>query len=325
MLLKRPLALLALLLITAAPAAHAVAAPAQQVGFQYRHTPDGTEVGIWYPTTGTPTHQKLGGYAQDVVPEGALIAHKLALVVISHGHGGAFSGHLDTAAALARAGFVVASLTHPADNWRDDSRAILVADRPKALSGLITYMLTIWPQHDAIDADRVGAFGFSSGGFTVLAAAGGRPDLSRVAAHCAQYPLYYDCQLIKQHADQMDPANPPAWTDSRDPRLKAIVAAAPALGYTFGREGLQAVTMPVQLWRADDDEILPAPLYADAVRADLPQPPDFHGVPGAGHFDFLAPCTTPAPICQSAPGFDRAAFHHDFNAAVVAFFTRTLP
>jgi predicted dienelactone hydrolase len=49
----------------------------------------------------------------------------------------------------------------------------------------------------------------------------------------------------------------------------------------------------------------------------------------AGHFDFLAPCP-PAlahiapPICSSAPGFDRAAFHQEFNRDVVAFFARTL-
>ena len=30
------------------------------------------------------------------------------------------------------------------------------------------------------------------------------------------------------------------------------------------------------------------------------------------------------PICTSAPGFDRAAFHADFHGAVAAFFGKTL-
>ena len=52
-------------------------------------------------------------------------------------------------------------------------------------------------------------------------------------------------------------------------------------------------------------------------------------VAGAGHYDFLPPCSSelarrrPA-ICVSAPGFDRAAFHEEFDRDVVAFFTRTL-
>jgi predicted dienelactone hydrolase len=29
-------------------------------------------------------------------------------------------------------------------------------------------------------------------------------------------------------------------------------------------------------------------------------------------------------ICADAPGFDRAAFHKDFNAAILAFFRRHL-
>jgi predicted dienelactone hydrolase len=29
-------------------------------------------------------------------------------------------------------------------------------------------------------------------------------------------------------------------------------------------------------------------------------------------------------ICTSRPGFDRAAFHRDFNAAVTAFFAKEL-
>ena len=34
------------------------------------------------------------------------------------------------------------------------------------------------------------------GGFTVLAAAGGTPDLTRITAHCAAHPVFYACRLI---------------------------------------------------------------------------------------------------------------------------------
>ncbi len=314
------IAVAALFVAISAPAAEA---QSSQAGFEHQTTADGIEVGIWYPSSGTPSHQRLGLYSQDVVPGGSMASGRHPLVVISHGTGGDFAGHVDTAVALARAGFIVAALTHPGDNWRDNSRATRIEDRPAALSATISYMLQAWPGHAAVDPDRIGAFGFSAGGFTVLAAVGGRPDLTRLAGHCAQHPDFFDCKLIKS---QPRAANTP-WFNLRDARIKAAVIAAPALGFAFDRAGLTEVQVPVQLWRADDDRILPAPFYADAVRAALPGQPEFHTVPGAGHFDFLAPCADPAAmpqLCQSAPGFSRAAFHASFDAAVVWFFTAKL-
>jgi len=42
----------------------------------------------------------------------------------------------------------------------------------------------------------------------------------------------------------------------------------------------------------------------------------------AGHFAFVPPCPPAAApeFCSDAPGFDRVAFHAQFNADVLAFF-----
>ncbi|MCT2398240.1 alpha/beta hydrolase family protein [Novosphingobium mangrovi (ex Huang et al. 2023)] len=305
----------------------ALAASDPAAGFQRLTTPDGVEVGIWYPSQGEERDIPLGLNRQQVVPGGPVAGERLPLVVMSHGTGGSFAGHADTAVALAKAGFVVAALTHPGDNWKDQSKATEIANRPAAFSGLIDFMLGSWSGHAAIDASRIGAFGFSSGGFTVLTAAGGIPDLSLIRAHCAAHPGRFDCRLIAKHPSDAPAKTPKPWPARRDARIKALVVAAPALGFTFADGGLDAVRVPVQLWRADDDTVLPPAEYADAVRDALPSAPEFHTVPHAGHFDFLAPCDGPVSIpalCTSAPGFDRAAFHHGFDAAVTAFFTRML-
>lgn len=300
-------------------AATVLEARSPQAGFERRVTPGGTEVGIWYPAAGTPVHQRIALYAQDVVTGSSVPEGPHPMVVISHGTGGNFAGHVDTAVALARAGFVVAALTHPGDNSDDNSRASKIEERPAALSQLITYMLTVWPGRASIDPKRIGAFGFSVGGFTVLAAAGGRPDMRRFADHCADHPAFFVCALLRSHPRELTSD----WPNVADPRIKAIVVAAPALGFTFDRAGLAGVRVPVQLWKADDDQVLPAPFYADAVRAALPNEPEFHPVPGAGHFDFLAPCVVPSmmpQLCESAPNFDRVAFHQRFDTDVVRFF-----
>lgn len=114
-----------------------------------------------------------------------------------------------------------------------------------------------------------------------------------------------------------------------DARIRALVVAAPALGYTFTREGLRDVTQPVQLWQAGADQILPSPFYAEPVRDGLPTVPEYHRIDGAGHFDFLPPCSPElaanAPmICAPTPGFDRAAFHETLSREVIRFFKTRL-
>jgi predicted dienelactone hydrolase len=318
------------LLAAALLAAAATPALAANAGFivlkQPRPDAPPVEVGVWYPTDAAPSPMRLGLNAQTVAAGAPIVGERLPLIMMSHGNGGSFAGHTDTAQALAEAGFVVAALTHPGDNYRDQSRATAMTDRPAALSALIGWMLDASPLKAKLDAERVGAFGFSSGGFTVLAAAGGEPDLSRMADHCRAAPNNFDCKLT---ASRPAPAGALTAPWVHDPRIKAVVAAAPALGFTFGEDGLRGITAPVQLWKAADDQILPGDAYAEAVHRNLKRPHDYRVVAGAGHFDFLAPCaTTPsadlAYLCASAPGFDRQAFHRDFNAAVVRFFTDQL-
>ena len=101
------------------------------------------------------------------------------------------------------------------------------------------------------------------------------------------------------------------------------------MGFSFGTDGLKGITAPVQLWKASDDEILPGDEYAEFVHRHLGRPHDYHVVQGARHFDFLTPCDAAPPadlkyLCASAPGFDRRAFHRDFNIEVTRFFTDQL-
>ena len=161
------------------------------------------------PTPAAPPSEAAVAFARLEIPDGAGPAIEAGvwtpgadggarrpLIVISHGNGGDFRSHEATARALAQAGFVVAALTHTGDNWRDQSRATDVAQRPRQLRVLIDYLLSDWTGRTAIDADRIGAFGFSAGGFTVLTAAGGEPDLGRIGDHCIAHPGFYDCGLI---------------------------------------------------------------------------------------------------------------------------------
>ena len=302
-------------------------------GFQHGFAadPDGKplEIGIWYPSQATAQPVAMGPTTMSVAVNAIVQGKALPLVVMSHGTGGSFLGHFDTAIALADAGFVVAAVTHAGDNYADQSRSADVMDRPRQVSRVIDHMLSTWDGHATIDAARIGMFGFSAGGFTTLVSIGGIPDFPKIGPMCRQYPGDFACKLIAKSGSNL--AVPLASTTARaaDPRIKAAVVAAPALGFTFSPDGLKNVKVPVQLWRADSDVILPHPRYAEAVQLALPEAPDYRVVPNAGHFDFLVPCGTALAsmvpsICTSAVGFDRAAFHASFNAAVVSFLNKTL-
>jgi predicted dienelactone hydrolase len=142
------------------------AAPALAVGFQHLLVAglnlEILEVGIWYPSNVAPSPQPAGPFTQEVATDGALEGNRLPLIVISHGSRSAYLAHYDTALALAQAGFVVAALTHPGDNNRDESKFIEAPlNRPREISRLLDYMLAAWPEHDRVDANRIGVFGFS--------------------------------------------------------------------------------------------------------------------------------------------------------------------
>jgi predicted dienelactone hydrolase len=303
-------------------------AQASSVGFETASAPVPGDkplaVTIWYPADAPERATPLALYTQSVAPGATPLGRGHPLVVISHGTGGSNTDHYDTARSLAAAGFVVAAVTHTGDTRGDRSRSMRITERPAELSRVIDYMTRDWRGHDTVDGGKVGAFGFSSGGFTVLGAIGGEPDMAGTARHCAEHPHFFDCGLLRQLGGAA--ATLPTAPVAHDPRIKSAVVAAPALGFTFAPDGLSKVTIPVQLWRAEWDTVLPQPYYAEVVHGLLPKA-EYHVVPGAEHFDFMAPCSealakAAASICVD--NIDRAAFHRTFNAAVVRFFEKTL-
>jgi len=302
------------------------------IGFAQVLAPDAggpaLQVDLWYPTASRASPQRLELFTQDVAPEAPVDGCCHPLVVFSHGNGGSPGGHYDTALALARAGFVVAAVMHTGDNYRDHSEELRLVDRPRHVKAVIDYMLMGWAGHAAIDPARIGLFGYSAGGFTALAAIGGKPDYTLIAPYCATHSETFVCALMRTH-DVAAPRPEPASAWLADSRIKAAVIAAPALGFSFTQDGLRGITIPVQLWAAENDRILPVADNAAAVRDALPRPPEYHAVANADHFDFLAPCppalASAVPIiCAERPGFDRAAFHVTFDADIVAFLTRAL-
>jgi len=287
-------------------------------------------IAVWYPTSARPLPTTLLGVTLiTVARDGPVRGERLPLVVLSHGNGGGPGSHVDLALALADAGYVVAAPAHSGDNFEDSSgmsSPMFWGNRNQELHGTLDYLLNSWPGRSHIDPARIGAFGFSAGAFTVLTAVGGRPDLRVIPSHCATHPEFV-CDVLRAGNSPLVRDNVEAVGGfAADKRVRAVVLAAPGLGFTFAKGGLSNVAVAVQLWTGDKDRVTPYATNGAIIQGELAERVETHSVPGAGHLSFLAPCRLlrPSALCQDEEGFDRAEFHRRMNADVIDFFNRAL-
>lgn len=301
------------------------------VGFEIVQIPgaDGHSLpaGVWYPTQVQPKPTTmLSIVLMDVARNAPISGNDLPLIIISHGNGGGPASHADLALALANAGYVVVAPMHRGDNYADQSAVGSVSwltQRNEEIHTAIDYMLDNWEYHNHIGPERIGAYGLSAGGFTVLTAVGGQPDLRIIAKHCAESPEIV-CDLLQSVNSPLLSADSATVEKDflPDLRIKAAVVAAPGLGFTFVPNGLDNVHVPIQLWSAEDDIDVPYATNTKLVREALGSWVEFHSITGASHLSFLTPCSFLAPpaICSDKGQFDRKVFHTKMNNSIIMFF-----
>lgn len=303
--------------------------PVRAAGIQLLDSDSNLAGAIWYPCADKPQSVPLGNLTVQFntslpgVKDCPVTGTKLPLVIVSHGRGGWFAGHDDVVDALVDAGFVVAAINHTGDNGKDaslrDSLSVL-ASRPADMIRLLDFMLKDWKDRAAIDPAKVGFFGFSLGAYTGLVLAGGNPDFRRIAPYCKDTDTSRACEQFRSGDI---PPNPP-----HEPRIRAAVLADTAVNFAFTQENLSGIRIPMQIWRSRHGGAGVDPKNSALTASHLPNTPEVHTVP-AGHFAFLPPCSAEFAeklprFCTDPPGFDRIAFHREFDAGIVRFFREHL-
>jgi predicted dienelactone hydrolase len=193
---------------------------------------------------------------------------------------------------------------------------------------------------NAIDRRRIGAAGFSLGGYAMFAIAGARTDPASFQRFCAspkaegcvdppEFPNLFRrwAELEATSADFKDAVGQ-AGRSYRDDRVRAVFAIAPALGPALVPDSLSRISIPVEIVAGDDDRIVPigsnAQLLARSTRrATLTL------LPQVGHYTLLASCTdngrsAQPQLCADRAGLDREAVHKRTSDMAVRFFDRTL-
>jgi predicted dienelactone hydrolase len=292
---------------------------------------------------GEPRHPFAG--AGRAAPDAALAAapRRFPLVVISHGTGGSAlaMGWLGTQ--LAAHGFIAVAVNHPGNNGLEPYTPqgfTLWWLRAKDLSAVLDGMLADREFGPRIDARRIGAAGFSLGGYTMIETAGGRT--SRAFFNlCEQHPHNRKCTSPPEFPTLVPRALTLLKTDSgyraaiqgatrgyRDPRVRAVFAIAPASGGVFVPDSLEQISIPVQIVAGAADSIEPVNANARYFAAHIPGS-RLVLFPGAGHYTFFATCTpigkkAQPELCDDRPGIDRQGIHQRAADLAVTFFSMHL-
>jgi predicted dienelactone hydrolase len=250
---------------------------------------------------------------------------RLPLIVISHGMFEDRYSHFDTAEYLADAGFAVVAINHSLDSTLDiggktaDDIAAFLA-RPVDIQRTLDFFQDHPLPGVDLDLRHIGFFGFSRGGYTGLVLAGATPDFNTLVIQCP--PMVHMCAQIQNHEI-------PPHASGYEPRISAYVIADP-VDFFPDQSSLKNVHAPIQLWSSELGGMGVRPQEVSAIAANLPEKPEFHRAAGATHLSFDCPCSEEAKkashtiVCVDPPGFDRVAFHRQFNAEVAEFFRNHL-
>lgn len=232
------------------------AGPGLATGFKFVEMPPTAdmppiEAAVWYPSEAVPPEAPNTPFGQAVAMHAPVAGTDRPLVVISHGDGGWFDGHAPLARAMADAGLIAVALNHPGNSVGDETAtpSRWITERPRHLARVVDYMSSDWPDAGHVDAKRIGAFGLSAGGHTVLVAAGAEMSIDRIAAHCDATPAEFVCRT-GMAVDVVDAAGSfPAPIHG----LQAVVVAAPGFGFGFDPVQLAELDVAIQLWCAAED------------------------------------------------------------------------
>ncbi|MGO4290242.1 alpha/beta hydrolase family protein [Chitinophaga sp. RAB17] len=303
-----------------------------------RNRPIVTEV--WYSTTDTlkVSDKKYSPFLRNyTVRDGSLPTGKLPLIMVSHGTGGSRLSLEWLIQNLVQSGFIVAAVDHWG-NTADNKIAVEFLkgwERPQDISFALTQLLKDKDFNTVIDSQKIGALGFSFGGYTVIALAGGVVDYPvmlhyyRTIGHremeVPEFPglgrLLYDSTLLA--ATKHVP-------DLKDSRIKAFFALSPGTGPGFVRkQQFENVHGPVFITGSLADSMAPVKTNA-RVYHQLIRGAGYYEFGGkVGHYVMLGEADNelkkeaPIPFVDD-PSVNRHQVHLKVDSLATDFFKRNL-
>ncbi len=217
------------------------------------------------------------------------------VVVLSHGTGGAIEDLAWLAEPLCAAEFLVAGVDHHGNSYQDEYLAQGFAspwERPRDLTVLLDHLIATQP----VDKDRIGAAGFSLGGYTVAGLLGARLNPHVLAGilegwipspPLPEFPDFIDVLRENNSAQQLAAMLADSGADVRDERVRAGFMMAPGVAPLVAAESLARVTAPVRIVWGDADDNSPPESNALLYLGGMANATGHSVGQTAGHYDFL--------------------------------------
>jgi len=310
--------------------------------------PNGQEfVVVFYPTSSEGPPLQRWQFSLPVVEQAPPARGNGRLVVISHGSPSNPWVNADLAIALTRAGFIVAAPWHLRDNSSDSSDAGPGSwmRRPYEVSAAIDAVLADARFAPLLQTDRVGAYGMSAGGHTMLALAGGRWSSAALRDHCLAHLEEDFVTCVGPTTTSLDGTSldgiklslarwvigwkldDPTSYGHTDARIAAVVAGVPHAA-SFDLATLTTPRVPLGLITARKDIWLVPRFHGLALVKACAGCEWLADLTDGGHGALLSPQPRRegriAELVNDPVGFDRATEVPAMNARVVDFFKRQL-
>lgn len=306
---------------------------------------------IWYPAVATAKMAEIAFPSENPVfvggwaAQGAALAEggKRPLVVLSHGTGGSALQMMWLGRRLAADGFIVAAVDHHGNTAAEasyDARGFMMPwQRASDITSMIDNLLSDPQFGPAIDETKIFGAGYSIGGYTMAALAGGLTSLGQFEKFCAgkdpdatcepqaEFPYAADqFETMLQEEPSMRVALAEHKLSFKDSRIKSFVLIAPALAQAITDDSLLKISAPVLVIAGDADAVAPvetnASRFAKKIRTS-----QYQLIAGAQHYSFLDACSPKkskrVAVCTDLPGFSRPAAHDEVATLAARFFRET--
>ncbi len=291
------------------------------------------DVNIWYPTYSRPSPSNYAPWTLNVVRYGRSAKGRFPLLLLSHDTGATRFSYHETAAELAKSGFVVVAPDHKNDNLNHISYPFTIkqlTERAAELHSALDIALNHEAIRDSVDPNRVGIVGFGMGASAALLLGNAVPTPTGWLNYCAETrgaSLYCNA-WVRERIQQMANALP-LQNHFASAHIKSVAAVAPSLSMFFTQDALSNFSAELLLVEAGADSVNLKPWNTEAMRSKFSNTTQFVRIDGADTTDFMAACPPELrqgvpELCGKATASLRREIHQTLNAELIKFFLNTL-
>ena len=298
---------------------------------------------IWYPTDDSIAESdknyspfKRSFTVRDATP----VKGEHPLILFSHGNGGSRTSMEWLAQSLVDKGYIVAAVDHWGNTF-DHKIAIEFIkpwERPLDLSVSLTQLLDHNVFGRVINPDRIGALGFSYGGYTVIALGGAVLDYPTLLNYYKTEQGLNDIAQIREFPNLAEKIRDKSFIEMtknipelKDDRIQSIFAISPgtAMGFRDESQFKALDDMPVFIIGCEADQVTPVVNYARHYHSLIKHSEYYEFKGEIGHYVMLAEANDQvkkeAPhVFVDHPSVDRNQVHQKVSDLAIGFFEKNL-